>query len=128
MNWLSQLLPSRHKTGQWAPKHQRRPGRVRPSLETLEDRTVPSTVSSFVPTDNDWDVSVPSAGTGNVFMGGVALPVPNGLPGGIKNVTWTAGFWSDTAGITVNWSWAGAAYTSFSTDCNALGVKPVGNN
>jgi hypothetical protein len=194
MNWLSHLLSSREKAGR------RRPGGLRPSLETLEDRTVPSTTSSitanfngaaipagdtvwfsstvtasglpkaapvelhvvnasisftsggtpyqvpvpngvivftpgqtsastsFDPGDNDWDVSVPSGGTGNVFMGGVAMPVPNGLPGGIKNVTWTASFWSDTAGITVNWSWAGAAYSTFATDYNALGVKPVDNN
>jgi hypothetical protein len=200
MNWLSHLVPSRDKTGRRASKHQRRPGRVQPSLETLEDRTVPSTLSSitanfngtaipagdtvwfssvlqagglpkgapatvhvvnasidftaagtpyhvavpngvivftpgqtsasasFDPTDNDWDVSVPSGGTGNVFMGGVALPLTAGLPGGIKNVTWTANFWSDTAGLTVNWSWAGAAYTNFSTDYTTLGIKPVDNN
>jgi hypothetical protein len=87
-----------------------------------------SATASFDPTDNDWDVSAPSAGTGGVFMGGVALSVPNGLPGGIKNVTWSASFWSDTAGITVNWNWAAAAYKNFSTDYNALGVKPVDNN
>jgi hypothetical protein len=180
-------------------KHQRRPGGVRPALEALEDRAVPSTVSSitanfnptaipagdtlwfssvlqagglpsspvtvhvvnasisftaagtayhvpvpngvivltpgqttastsFDPSDNDWDVSAPSSGTGNVFMGGVALPVTAGLPGGITNVTWTAAFWSDTAGLTFNWSWAGAAYSNFATDYNALGVKPVDNN
>src|SRR5947208_1438982 len=31
--------------------------------------------ASFDPTDNDWDVSAPSGGTGDVFMGGAALPV-----------------------------------------------------
>jgi hypothetical protein len=86
-----------------------------------------SASTSFDPNDNDWDVSAPSGGTGDVFMGGVALAVPNGLPGGIKNVTWTASFWSDTAGVTVNWKWAAAVYTNFSTDYNALGVKPVDN-
>jgi hypothetical protein len=84
-----------------------------------------SASASFDPTDNDWDVSAPSSGAGDVFMGGVALAAPNGLPGGIKNVTWSASFWSDTAGITVNWKWAAAAFKSFSTDFNALGVKPV---
>ena len=87
-----------------------------------------SAATSYDPTDNDWDVSAPSGGTGNVFMGGVALPVTSNLPGGIKNVTWTADFWSDTAGITVNWKWAAAVYSSFNTDYNALGVKPVDNN
>jgi hypothetical protein len=87
-----------------------------------------SASTSFDPTDNDWDVSAPSGGAGDVFMGGVALPVPNGLPGGIKNVTWTVNLWSDTAGVTVNWSWGAAVYTNFSPDPNALGVKPVDNN
>jgi hypothetical protein len=87
-----------------------------------------SASTSFDPTDNDWDVYAPSGGTGDVFMGGVELPVPSGLPGGIKNVTWSADFWSDTAGITVNWKWAAAVYKpGFSTDYNALGVKPVDN-
>jgi hypothetical protein len=87
-----------------------------------------SAATTFDPTDNGWDTSVPSGGTGNVSMGGVALPVTNGLPGGIKNVTWSAAFWSDTAGITVSWQWGAAVYKSFSGDYNALGVKPVDNN
>jgi hypothetical protein len=87
-----------------------------------------SASTSFDPTDNDWDVSAPTGGAGNVFMGGVAVPVPSGLPGGIQNVTWTASFWSDTNNITVNWHWGAAVYKSFSTDYNALGVKPVDNN
>ncbi len=87
-----------------------------------------SASTSYDPTDNDWDVSAPTGGTGSVFMGGVALPVPGGLPGGIKNVTWSASFWSDTNNITVNWQWAASTYNSFSTDYNALGVKPVDNN
>src|SRR5207248_7378144 len=53
------------------------------------------------------------------------LPGPDGLPGGIKNVTWTADFWCDTAGVSVNWKWAAAVYKGFSTDYNAIGVKPV---
>jgi hypothetical protein len=84
--------------------------------------------TSFDPSDNDWDVNVPSGGTGDVFMSGVTLALPNGLPGGIKNVTWSADFWSDTAGLTVNWMWAAAAYKpGFSGDYNALNVKPVDN-
>jgi hypothetical protein len=84
-----------------------------------------SASTAYDPTDGDWDVSVPSSGTGDVFMGGVARQVPNGLPGNIKNVTWEASFWSDTSGLTVSWKWAAAAYSSFSTDNGALNVKPV---
>jgi hypothetical protein len=84
--------------------------------------------ASFDPTDNDWDVSAPTGGTGNVFMGGAGFPVATGLPGGIKNVTWTGSFWSDTANTTLNWKWGAAAYNSFPADPNALSVKPVDNN
>ncbi len=87
-----------------------------------------SASTSFDPTDNDWDVSAPTGGAGDVFMGGVVMQVPSRLPGGIKNVTWSVNFWSDTAGITVNWKWAAAVYKSFSTDNTTLGVKPVDNN
>lgn len=80
---------------------------------------------AYDPTDNDYDVAAPAAGAGDVFMGGVALPVPAGLPGGIKSVTYSASFWSDTANVNVSWTWSAAAYTSFSTDYNALGIKPV---
>jgi hypothetical protein len=84
-----------------------------------------SASASFDPTDNDWDVAAPSNGAGDVFLDAASLAVPNGLPGGIKNVTWTADFWSDTAGVTVNWKWAASVYKNFSTDNNALNVKPV---
>src|SRR5262245_13141851 len=77
-----------------------------------------SASATFDPTDNDWDVSAPSSGAGDVFMGGVELPLPNGLPGGIKNVTWSASFWSDTANISLSWKWSAAAYKNFSTDYN----------
>jgi len=49
------------------------------------------------------------------------------MPGGIKNITWTADFWCDTANVTVNWKWAASVYRNFSTDYNALNVKPVDN-
>jgi len=85
-----------------------------------------SAAASFDPTDNDWDVSAPTSGAGDVFMSGVALPVSSALPGGIKNVTWSADFWTDTANVTVNWKWAAAVYKpGFGTDYNGLNVKPV---
>jgi hypothetical protein len=87
-----------------------------------------SASATFTPSDNDWDVSAPSGGAGNVFMTGVAMPVTTSLPGGIQNVTWTASFWSDTNNVQVNWRWGASVFKSFSTDNNALGVKPVDNN
>lgn len=88
---------------------------------------------------NQWHTVVPSSGlAGNVFLDGVPLPLPNGLPGGIKNVTWSASFATDTPGIRLNWQWAAAAYSSLDLNClsdppgavdlNCLGVKPVDDN
>jgi hypothetical protein len=51
--------------------------------------------------------------------------VPTNLPGGIKNVTWSGTISTDTPGVSVNWKWGAAVYTNFSTDYNAVGVKPV---
>jgi hypothetical protein len=72
----------------------------------------------------------PSSGlAGNTFLSALAFVVPaGGLPGGINPVTWSAVFTSDTPGVTMQWQWAAAVYTSFSSDYNALGVKPVDDN
>src|SRR6266568_5061209 len=74
--------------------------------------TAGATTASAVydPTDNDWDVSAPIGGTGDIFMSGVEVPVNANLSGGIKNVTWSGAFWSDTPNVTVNWKWAAAVY------------------
>ena len=51
-------------------------------------------------------------------------PLTSALPGGISP-TWSGTFQADTPGLTVNWQWGAAVYTQFSSDNNALGVKPV---
>jgi hypothetical protein len=84
--------------------------------------------TTFNAGSNTWVTSVPSNEGGNVFLAGVALPTPAGLPGGINPVSWHADFSSATAGLTVNWQWAAAVYKSFGTDYAALGVKPVDSN
>jgi hypothetical protein len=77
-----------------------------------------------------WNTQLPSSGlAGNDLMTAVEFAVPaGGLPGGIKDVAFTAWFSSYTPGLTVNWQWAAAVYTSFDTDYNLLGVKPVDDN
>jgi hypothetical protein len=51
--------------------------------------------------------------------------VPANIPGGLNPVTWSGTISSDTPGVTINWQWAAAVYTSFSSDYTLLGVKPV---
>lgn len=79
-----------------------------------------------------WVSNLPKTYSGNAFLGGFTLDlannpygVPNGLPGGIKPVTWSGNFSTDTAGVSLNWQWAAAVYRSFSDDYEALGVKPL---
>jgi len=77
-----------------------------------------------------WKTQLQSSGlAGNDLMTAVQFAVPaGGLPGGIKNVSFTATFSSFASGLSVNWQWGAAVYTSFDSDYNALGVKPVDDN
>jgi SdrD B-like domain len=71
-----------------------------------------------------WLVTAPQRFSGNVFLAGVPVPLPSGLPGGVKNVTWRADFSADTTGLKLNWQWAAAAYSAFG-DPAGLGVKAI---
>lgn len=77
-----------------------------------------------------WQTALQLSGlAGNDMMTAVQFKVPSaGLPGGIKNVAFSATFSSYTPGLTVNWQWAAAVYTSFDANYNGLGVKPVDDN
>jgi hypothetical protein len=74
---------------------------------------------------SEWVETVPSSFGDNVFLTGVPFQVPaGGLPGGINPVSWQI-HETPIAGISVSWQWAAAVYTQFSTDLNAIGVKPL---
>jgi hypothetical protein len=98
-----------------------------PNATVVFSPSVSTATTTYDAAVSTWITTVPLTGlSGNVFLTGVQFPIPaGGLPGGIKNVTWQGGFSADTKGLTVNWQWAAAAYTSFSTSYNQLGVKPV---
>jgi hypothetical protein len=87
-----------------------------------------SAATAFDTAANAWKTTVPSGLGGNTFLDGVALPLPNGLPGGTNPVNFTADFSTDTPGIKINWQWAAAAYGQFGSDPGSLGVKPVDSN
>lgn len=97
---------------------------------------VPDSVIRFSPSQttasasfagNSWDVRVSPNSAGNDFLAGAQFTSP-GLSGGINPVSWTADFSTDTPGLTLQWKWGAAVYTSFSSDYNALGVKPIDAN
>lgn len=84
--------------------------------------------TAFDAGQNTWVTNLPRSFGGNAFLGGVAFALPDGLPGGVKPVVWQANFTTDTAGVSMKWQWAAAVYTNFSTDHNALNVKPLDSN
>jgi hypothetical protein len=90
--------------------------------------TATSATTTFDAASITWETTLPPKFSGNAFLGGLALPLPNGLPGGVQPVTWQGQLTSDTAGVSVNWQWGTAVYTNFSSDYNALDVKPVDDN
>jgi hypothetical protein len=93
------------------------------TITLLSNTTVATT--TFDAGSNTWNTSLPIGFKGNAFLSGATLPVSVALPGGISGVTWTGQFDTDTAGVSVNWQWGAAAYTSFSGDYAALNVKPL---
>src|SRR5258706_4371325 len=90
------------------------------------DPSVAEATTSFDAASNRWTTMVPSGLSGRAFASGLAFPVPEGgLPEDIGAVTWSASFSTDTPGVSAEWQWAGAVYTEFSSDYNALGIQPV---
>lgn len=95
---------------------------------TFDPNAVCSSIT-FDTATNTWTTTVPVAGSDEVFLSGVAFPVPDGfdtVSGRVSGpVNWQGTFTSDTPGLTVSWKWGAAVYKTFTTDYNALGVKPT---
>lgn len=98
-----------------------------PNAQIMFSTSVNCATTSF--SNNLWTTIVPISGSDEIFLSGLAFLVPSGgLPGGINPVTWTGTFTSNKPGVSVNWKWGAAVYTTFSTDYNFLGVKPTHSN
>jgi hypothetical protein len=96
-----------------------------PNAQITFSPSATCTSTSFDGSTNTWITVTPLQGEDEVFLSGLAFPVPSGgLPGGVNPVIWVGGFGSDTAGITVHWKWGAAVYTTFTTDYNTLAPKP----
>jgi hypothetical protein len=99
--------------------------------------SVTQATTTFDTVNNRWVTTLPTVHPitrlrqfeiqiGRIFASGVTMPVPaGGLPGGIKNVTWSAAYTTDTPGMQLEWRWGAAVYSTFSTNYNALQVKPA---
>jgi hypothetical protein len=95
------------------------------SLIVFSSKATCSTVS-FDTVNNQWDVTLPVSGSDEIFLSGLAFQVPaSGLPGGIQNVTWSGTFGTNTSGLSFQWKWGAAVYSSFSTNYDSLDIKPT---
>jgi hypothetical protein len=76
-----------------------------------------------------WQLTAPYGTSGNDFLNAVRYYTASGLPGGIKNVTWTAEFFHPVGATAqpIHWQWAAAVYSQFGLYKN-LGVKPLDDN
>ena len=63
--------------------------------------------------NNTWTTTVPISGSDEIFVSGLVLPLPSGLPGGINPVTWSGIFSSNVPGVSLSWQWGAAVYTCF---------------
>src|SRR5579872_3975004 len=96
-----------------------------PNAQISFDPNAVCASTTFDTGSNTWMTTVPVAGSDEIFLSGVAFPVPAGFGQVEGAVVWQGTFSSTTAGITVGWKWGAAVYTRFSTDYNALSVKPT---
>ncbi|MBB5318201.1 hypothetical protein [Tunturibacter empetritectus] len=95
-----------------------------PNAQITFSPTATCSSTTFSTMTNTWITTVPLKGDDEIFLTGVAIPVPShGVPGGI-NVTWSGTFNTTGApGMSIEWKWGAAVYTSIATDSNALEVK-----
>jgi hypothetical protein len=102
-----------------------------PSSSITYDPAATTATTTFTPgTPGQWTTTLPTTRlAGNDFLDAAEFLVPpGGLPGGIGPVTWQGTFSSAGSSFNVQWQWGAAVYTTFSTDYNAVGVKPVDDN
>jgi len=98
-----------------------------PDATITFSQTASSSSTSFDTANNRWITTVPmSLKDKLLFLSGYGWTVPApGLPKKIANVTWSGEFLTNNPNYELDWKWAAAVYTMFSSDPNALQVKPA---
>jgi hypothetical protein len=96
-----------------------------PNAQITFDPNAVCASTTFDTGTQTWMTTVPLSGSDEIFLSGVAFPVPAGFSRVNGPVAWQGTFTSNTAGISVGWKWGAAVYKTFSLDYNLLGVKPT---
>jgi hypothetical protein len=103
-----------------------------PNAQITFDPTANCVTTSYDPMTNTFNTTVPVSGSDEIFLTGLAFPVPGSLVnvGGRVNgpVVWQGTVGSDNTGVSVTWKWGAAVYTTFSTDYSALEILPAHGN
>lgn len=84
------------------------------------------TSTTFDSSTSTWNTTVPISGDDEVFLTGLAWQVPaGGLAPGANPVNFSGTYSSESSapGLSIQMVWSAAAYSSFTTNYNALGIK-----
>ena len=84
------------------------------------------TSTTFDSVTNTWMTTVPISGDDEIFLTGLAWPVPSGgLAPGANPVNFSGTYSSETKapGLSIQMKWSVAAYSKFTTNYNALQIK-----
>ncbi|MEI9808752.1 MAG: DUF4082 domain-containing protein [Bacteroidota bacterium] len=84
--------------------------------------TINTATTKFI--DGKWKTEIPISYNGNVFMSGLSYLVPGNIPGGVRNVTWSATIETDKENASLQWKWTAGVYTNFTGNAG-LNIKPV---
>lgn len=97
-----------------------------PNAKITFSSSASCTSTTYDSVTNTWMTTVPISGDDEIFLTGLAWPVPSGgLPGGANPVNFSGTYSSETSapGLSIQMQWSAAAYSSFTTDYNALQIK-----
>ena len=105
---------------------------VVPNAQVTFDPNASCVTTSYDPGNNTFNTTVPISGSDEIFLTGLAFPVPDSFAavGGHVSgpVVWQGTIGSDITGVSVSWKWGAAVYTTLSTDYNALTILPAHGN
>ena len=105
---------------------------VVPNAQITFSPTAACASTSFDTLTNTWMTTVPLYGSDEIFLTGLAFPVPASLAnvgGKISGaVVWEGTFFTDAHGVTIDWKWGAAVYTTFGADYNTDAVRPSHNS